>query len=688
MGLSLAKLEPPEPFDPRAGEVEFSATAEVRDGGEFTGLNRLVARFEVRQGGGIPVRTLSADRLVAGAGKFELRASWDGADGTGRVLPSDAFEVLVTLRLEDAETDETIAEVLPERGHQLAGCVAERGCVPVVSCATADDDPARCAVTFSQTDFVCNLLGGLVPPVAMPGWNFSGTGDKTPIALPFALSPDDRYPPNAAPGGNPDNADNPLIVGTDLGSPFEHVSDDGKREMVFLFGDTKPLPERSYAHDQDGNVYPNGSVFLQIPSNDDAMAVSHQEESDPPTGPDRCLDLAFFHGDATVDPIHGVPESELIEPVTMDGLLRADTQALTLSGIDLGFLRVPGPGFSIGGKMYSLVPALNDPSTVGVACDPTRPCAGNDECIAGACYYGDCSHVDGSTPCFKRNSDATFGISPAGDPHFRSLTADEAEPGALDIYRERSDIIPMVAFHPADASTLYVWGRKRILGHPDDIAQMQFWKHDVSPTKGFSVPEVFSGCNDDPRTCDEPKFTSDAAKAVRLYDEDRLIVNQATVTYLPAFGRWVMLYGGRLPLFLWPRYPSLSEERVLDPYVGIYLRTAPHPWGPWSSAITIYNPYWSTTSGYCEILFQADEQTALLTERIGSDFVHEECDSSSEIQTDPYRSHSDYGAEYGSAILPRFIEDAPDHATLSWLMSTWNPYRVVVMRTRLAKQPD
>jgi len=42
-----------------------------------------------------------------------------------------------------------------------------------------------------------------------------------------------------------------------------------------------------------------------------------------------------------------------------------------------------------------------------------------------------------------------------------------------------------------------------------------------------------------------------------------------------------------------------------------------------------------------------------------------------------------YGAEYGAAVLPSLIGPPPScgGVRFHWLLSTWQPYRVVVMRT-------
>lgn len=686
--LRITLLDAPFAFDPRTTSAEVEVAVSVDGPLSSTTLHRIVAELRVTQGGGIPVRTLSTFASLEGAGAAKLAFSWDGTDATGQRLKDDAFLGLVALRLENVPGDEEVARLDPPFRPSLLACSEKNRCVPLRSCSTADTEPTRCEFTFTHSDYTCNLLGAFVPP-DYTSWNFSGTDDQPPIDTPFAVDENDRYPANAAPGGNPMNGENPVVVGTDLGTPFEHVRPDGKNELVFLFGDTKPLPERSYAHDENGNIYPTGSVFTQRPTNDDTMAKSTQSADDPPTGPERCLDLEFQRGGTDIDPLQQIPEEKLIEPITLDGPFAANTVEGTLTGTDMGWLRVPGPGFSMDHRMFALMPATNDPSWVSVACDPTRPCDPGYTCYAGACYSGDCSHVDGSTPCFKQNGNATIATSPLGDPKFRSLEPGEYEPGALDVYREHTDIVPLITFQVADDSTLYAWGRSRILGHPDVPSNLYFWKHAFSKEMGIQKPEVFVGCDDDPSVCDSPRFSKDTTAMQPLYDEDRLIVNQTSIAYLPSFGRWVMIYGGRLPwILLWPRYPVLTEERAIDAYAGVYLRTAPHPWGPWSEATTIYNPYWANVVGYCEIMYRTQAQADMLRDRIGADFLDQGCDPESETQTHWTTHPVDFGAEYGTSIVPRFTRDGASDATLYWLMSTWHPYRAVLMKTELKRTPD
>ena len=67
-------------------------------------------------------------------------------------------------------------------------------------------------------------------------------------------------------------------------------------------------------------------------------------------------------------------------------------------------------------------------------------------------------------------------------------------------------------------------------------------------------------------------------------------------------------------------------------------------------------------------------------------FAAASCNATASVQKlDPSRAPNDFGAEYGSAIVPRFVEDGAEQATFYWVVSTWHPYRVVLMKTTIAK---
>ena len=78
---------------------------------------------------------------------------------------------------------------------------------------------------------------------------------------------------------------------------------------------------------------------------------------------------------------------------------------------------------------------------------------------------------------------------------------------------------------------------------------------------------------------DNPVWTSDQIFAIPVIADEELIqVLQFSVAWVAPLKRFVMIYSGRLPRVL----PNDAS--------GIYLRTAEHPWGPWSKPQLIWNP--------------------------------------------------------------------------------------------------
>jgi len=94
----------------------------------------------------------------------------------------------------------------------------------------------------------------------------------------------------------------------------------------------------------------------------------------------------------------------------------------------------------------------------------------------------------------------------------------------------------------------------------------------------------------------------------------------------------------------------------------ISMRAAYHPWGPWSNPVVLFDPV--RDGGYCHFIF-----------RDGAG-----CDSLS----DPGRA-DDLGAVYGPYVMERYTTGSSDRFTLYFVMSTWNPYNVMVMSVELSR---
>ena len=112
--------------------------------------------------------------------------------------------------------------------------------------------------------------------------------------------------------------------------------------------------------------------------------------------------------------------------------------------------------------------------------------------------------------------------------------------------------------------------------------------------------------------------------------------------------------------------PLVVYDPTLDLWLATYnaarrtirLRTAPTPWGPWSASTVLFDPALDYGNGPAYGRFVGDGRA----ERLG-----------------------EQGELYGPYLIPRFTQVRDDGtADLYWLLSTWQPYTVVVMKATVA----
>jgi hypothetical protein len=144
----------------------------------------------------------------------------------------------------------------------------------------------------------------------------------------------------------------------------------------------------------------------------------------------------------------------------------------------------------------------------------------------------------------------------------------------------------------------------------------------------------------------QPTWSDLEADAVPLFDQPQ--IGEISVVWESAIDGWLMLYN------------------AADPR-GINLRVAPAPWGPWSPPTVAFDPW--CDSGYAHFIH------ANWRDNGRADSVH-----------DPNREY-EWGGEYGPYLIPRFT--TRDHAdvVIYFVMSTWNPYNTVLMRSKLRVDP-
>ena len=129
------------------------------------------------------------------------------------------------------------------------------------------------------------------------------------------------------------------------------------------------------------------------------------------------------------------------------------------------------------------------------------------------------------------------------------------------------------------------------------------------------------------------------------------------VEWNPFVHRWVMLYNS-------------SNDAPGNPR-GIYMRFAPQPWGPWSAPQTIFNS--TRDGGLCQFIHRAVTPSQPACDTLsGADRV------------------GDAGGDYGPYFVSRFTtgDSAIGSSTFFFVMSTWNPYQVVLMKSSIRVLPE
>lgn len=141
-----------------------------------------------------------------------------------------------------------------------------------------------------------------------------------------------------------------------------------------------------------------------------------------------------------------------------------------------------------------------------------------------------------------------------------------------------------------------------------------------------------------------PRWSASEDDSVPLLGQS--CVGELSVAWSADLGTWVMLYNCGAP------------SRILA-------RTADHPWGPWSSEQVAFDAV--ADGGFCH-------------------FMHDPKGVCGNHLSDPH-SPGVAGDPYAPYIISGFTKGEPGRfADIYFLMSTWNPYNVVLMTARLRRE--
>jgi hypothetical protein len=251
-----------------------------------------------------------------------------------------------------------------------------------------------------------------------------------------------------------------------------------------------------------------------------------------------------------------------------------------------------------------------------------------------------------------------------------------------------ADYTPANGLNPNEK--VFLWGRPSFVGAGSvgRDAELYFAYVAVplySSTGSFAwAPQYFTGTN----AQGNPQFSPDPSRAAALNlsaspkasTETYDIVNQMGISYVPNMKKWVMFYGGDLSPtvlpFISPYNGGLAQHA---PDLAIHARFASQPWGPWSAPVQVFSPGSIASpaagSAYAELGPIYDSTCTPVTSP--------PCVATEAALQPPAYT---YGFLYGANIIDNWTEPRGplnQDADIYWNVSTWDPYEVLLMRTRI-----
>jgi len=192
-----------------------------------------------------------------------------------------------------------------------------------------------------------------------------------------------------------------------------------------------------------------------------------------------------------------------------------------------------------------------------------------------------------------------------------------------------------------------------------------------------------------------PRFSSNETDAVAL-DLDSTepgiqpleihdIVQHMSVSWIEPLGKWVMFYGGGISMV--PRaIPGMDQCGIAQVFVrtecdsldlgngALRMRTADDPWGPWTPPQ--------------DLIAAGDPESDMPGDQYGPGGVlyHSKCQGDDCQKPSAQMPQDDYGWFYGANIIEEWTTPTDDGVEVYWLASTWDPYRVIMLKTGIRKQ--
>jgi hypothetical protein len=230
-------------------------------------------------------------------------------------------------------------------------------------------------------------------------------------------------------------------------------------------------------------------------------------------------------------------------------------------------------------------------------------------------------------------------------------------PGFISVNATGRTLGLYFAYADLPAGDDFEWDLHYYTGTKDGIPQF-------SPNEGDAQPlDLDAG-----RDGIQPKETHDLSQ-------------QMSVSWIEPLNKWVMFYGGGITTLPSPPLPNCGVLEIFTRFeckqvvVGngaVRMRSADDPWGPWSAPQ--------------EVIAGGDPGVPGSGQYGPGGVLHHpacEADTCATHTRTQFYHPDEYGFFYSANIIEEWTRAADGGVEIYWNASTWDPYRVVLLRTRI-----
>jgi len=306
--------------------------------------------------------------------------------------------------------------------------------------------------------------------------------------------------------------------------------------------------------------------------------------------------------------------------------------------VDMGADDVPSAGVSLNGQIY-----------LGITTGTVKIATGD---LDRSHDYSVLATFDEHTAAFKTGRT----LSALPDGHFVRPIFYLADPGVLGTPVPVSPERVMVILGVGP-------GTKNI--YLSIIPSSEFWSG--TDRSGNTATRYFAGMSQGQPTWSSSE--ADAAPVLTGLGPSSSNIPYATAFYSKPLGLWLLLF----------------DSVGTGPMSGMYLTYAPQPWGPWSPPQLVFNA--CRDKGFGDFMFYyyatADENDCPSAMPAGFTSAPNSAGPAGPTAGDQAKNvpTTTRGIAYGPAFIERFTVVSGNTLKLFYMLSTWNPYAVVMMES-------